>query len=80
MRKIWVGLLMGRIRSFWTKYSLFDERQHAYLKRKGTETAIPQLINAMESAREFSSDLYMSSWDMSKAFDNLSREMIHLSL
>jgi hypothetical protein len=34
----------------------------------------------MESAKEFCSDIYISSWDMSKAFDNLSREMILLSL
>ena len=80
MRKIWVGLIMGRIRSFWSKHSLIDERQHAYLRGKGTQTAIPQLINAMESAKEFKTDLFMSSWDMSKAFDNLSREMILLSL
>jgi hypothetical protein len=34
----------------------------------------------METAREYNTDLYISSWDMSKAFDNLSREMILLSL
>jgi hypothetical protein len=80
MRKIWVGLLMGRIRKFWSKHNLIDESQHANLRGKGTETAIPQLINAMEAAKEFSTDIYLSSWDMSKAFDNLSWEMIHLAL
>jgi hypothetical protein len=34
----------------------------------------------METAREYHTDIYISSWDMSKAFDNLSREMILLSL
>ena len=34
----------------------------------------------MEAAREFCTDLYMSSWDMSKAFDNLSREMLLVCL
>ena len=80
MRKIWVGLLMKRIKAFWAKHSLINDNQHAYLRGKGTETAIPQIINTMESAKEFSTDLYLSSWDMSKAFDNLSREMILLSL
>jgi hypothetical protein len=71
---------MNRIKNFWTTHGLLDERQHAYLKGKGTQTAIPQLINAMETAREFSTDIYMSSWDMSKAFDNLSREMLLICL
>ena len=62
------------------KYRLVNDNQHAYLRGKGTHTAAPQLINAMETAKEFCTDLYISSWDMSKAFDNLSREMILLSL
>jgi hypothetical protein len=80
MRKIWVGLITSKITSFLGKHSLIDAKQHAYLKGKGTQTAIPQIINALETAREYSTDLYISSWDMSKAFDNLSREMILLSL
>ena len=79
-RKIWMGLIMNRVRLFWTKHKLLDERQHAYLRGKGTQTAIPQFVNAMESAREFATDLYMSSWDMSRAFDNLSREMLMVCL
>jgi hypothetical protein len=79
-RKIWMGLIMDRVRSFWSKHQLLDERQHAYLRGKGTQTAIPQFINAMETAREFATDLFMSSWDRSKAFDNLSREMLLICL
>lgn len=71
-----MGLIMDKIRVFWSTHKLLDERQHAYLRGKGTQTAIPQFINAVEAAREFSTDLYMSSWDMSKAFDNLSREIL----
>jgi hypothetical protein len=80
LRKIWVALLTSRISKFLEKHALINAKQHADLRGKGTQTAIPQLINAMESAREFCSDIYISSWDMSKAFDNLSREMILLSL
>ena len=80
MRKIWVGLLTNRVTGFLRKYGLLSEKQHAYLRGKGTQTAIPQIINAMEAARETKTDLYLSSWDMSQAFDNLSREMILLSL
>ena len=79
-RKIWVGLITGRITSFLLKHNLINPSQQAYLRGKGTQTAIPQLINAFETAREYWTDLYISSWDMSQAFDNLSREMILLSL
>jgi hypothetical protein len=79
-RKIWVGLITNRISTFLMRHNLISDNQHAYLRGKGTHTAIPQLINSMETAREYCSDLYISSWDMSQAFDNLSREMILLSL
>ncbi len=80
MRKIWVGLVTNRISAFWDKFGLVNPSQHAYLRNRGTHTAIPQLINAMETAKEYNTDIFISSWDMSKAFDNLSREMILLSL
>jgi hypothetical protein len=80
MRKIWVGLITSHVTSFLMKYRLINDNQHAYLRGKGTHTAVPQLINAMETAKEYCTDLYISSWDMSKAFDNLSREMILLCL
>jgi len=73
MRKIWVGLITRKIASFWEKHKLINPSQHAYLRGKGTHTAIPQLINAMESAKEYNTDIFISSWDMSKAFDNLSK-------
>jgi hypothetical protein len=80
MRKIWVGLITSHVTSFLMKHHLINDNQHAYLRGKGTHTAVPQLINAMETAKEYCTDLYISSWDMSKAFDNLSREMILLCL
>jgi hypothetical protein len=80
MRKIWVGLITKKIGAFWDKFGLVNPAQHAYLRGKGTQTAVPQLINAMETAKEYNTDVFISSWDMSKAFDNLSREMILLSL
>ncbi len=74
------GLQTNHVSKFLSRHGLLNDKQHAYLRGKGTQTAIPQLINAMEAAREAKTDLYISSWDMSQAFDNLSREMILLSL
>jgi hypothetical protein len=75
-RKIWVGLIMGKIADFWSKHHLIDQAQHAYIRGKGTHTAIPQLTACLEGAKEFKSDIYISSWDMKRAFDSLGRRFI----
>ena len=59
-RKIWVGLIMGKIADFWSKHHLIDSAQHAYIRGKGTHTAIPQLTACLEGAKEFKTDIYIS--------------------
>ena len=49
MRKIWVGLIMEKIRRFWAKWELIDENQHGFIGGKGTHTAMPHIINCMET-------------------------------
>ena len=75
-RKIWVGLIMSRIADFWLDKGLIDPAQHAYIRNKGTHTAIPQLSNCLEGAKEYKTDIYISSWDMKRAFDSLGRKFI----
>jgi hypothetical protein len=43
---------------------------------KGTHTAIPILINCMETAKDFATDIYISSWDIQRAFDSLGPEFV----
>jgi hypothetical protein len=76
MRKIWVGLIMRKIASFWEKWNLVDQSQHAYLRGKGTHTVLPQLLNCLEGARDFKTSIYLSSWDMKKAFDSVGRKFL----
>jgi hypothetical protein len=71
LRKMWMGLIMQKIAEFWRKWSLLDESQNAYLQGKGTHTALSQLINALEGARNYSTSAYVSSFDISKAFDSV---------
>ena len=75
-RKIWVGLIMARIADFWSRWGLIDVAQHAYIRGKGTHTAIPQLSNCLEGARDYKTDIYISSWDMKRAFDSLGKKFI----
>ena len=76
LRKIWMGLIMRKIAEFWRKWGLLDESQNAYLQGKGTHTALSQLINALEGARNYSTSAYVSSFDMSKAFDSVGWKLL----
>ena len=79
-RKIWVGLIMKKIADFWLKWKLIDPAQHAYIRGKGTHSAIPQLTNCLEAAKDFKTSIYISSWDMKRAFDSLGKLFIIRSL
>ena len=76
LRKVWTGVIMEKIKIFWTKWGLMDERQHGFMGGKGTHTAIPILINSMETAKDFTTDMYLSSWDIKRAFDSLGMEFV----
>jgi len=76
LRKIWTGMIMGKMRDYWNKYGLIDENQHGFMGGKGTHTAIPIVLNCMEAAKDFATDLYMSSWDIKRAFDSLGPEYV----
>ena len=52
--------------------------QHGYLPHHGTDTANLQLINTLESAWKDLKPLYGCSWDMSRAFDSVSKPLIVL--
>ena len=75
-RKIWAGLFMKKIARFWEKHGLIDKAQHAYLRGRGTHTVLPQLLNCLEAARDFATNLYISSFDMKQAFDSVCRKFL----
>ena len=80
IRKIWAGLLMNKIRKCWDKWGLINSSQHGFMSGKGTDTAVPHLISLFESARQSHSPLYISSWDITRAFDSLGRETVMMAL
>jgi len=73
LRKLWTNIIVCRIKDIWGKVDLLSQNQHAFRARHGTDTATIQLINALEEARECASDLYISSWDMKRAFDSVAK-------
>jgi hypothetical protein len=76
LRKIWTGLIMDKLREFWKKWEMIDETQHGFMGGKGTHTAIPILINCMETAKDFATSIFLSSWDVRRAFDSLGPEVV----
>jgi hypothetical protein len=73
-RKIWAGIFLGRIQAFLDANKMLHPSQHGASRGAGTDTAAPILINALETAREWGSSVYISSWDVKRAFDSISRE------
>ena len=38
LRKVWVGLLLNKIRNTWDKWGLINEAQHGFMTGRGTES------------------------------------------
>ena len=51
-RKVWAGIIVARIQSFWSKWGLLHPSQHAYQAHRGVHTVLPQHISALEEAAE----------------------------
>ena len=80
LRKIWFNIIATKIKNTWEENSILEGTQYAYRKGRRCSNGIIQLINAIENAQDTGSELYISSWDIRRAFDSVSRPMILLSL
>ena len=79
LRKTWTGLITGTIMNILQKNRSLCPSQHAFLRRKGTDTATLQLVNILETAHADNQQLFGSSWDIRKAFDTVSKALIRLA-
>jgi hypothetical protein len=73
-RKVWSGIFLARMQLFLERNRVLHPSQHGASRGVGTDTAAPIFINALETAREWASAIYISSWDVKRAFDSISRE------
>ena len=73
LRKIWVAIFVQRIQQYVTDSGVLSPNQHAYLWGKGTDTAAVHLLHGLETAKEYATDLYLTSWDKKRAFDSVSK-------
>ena len=75
LRKLITGHLTRIISNFWVEHNILRPSSHAFIGKQGTHTAELQLLNALETAKEWKSRIYLASIDMKKAFDSLGRPL-----
>jgi hypothetical protein len=79
IRKIWVSIIVNKIQKYWVRHGLISASQHGTLEHHGTESALLQFRNVVEEARESCTDVYLSSWDIKRAFDRIPKHIIIFS-
>jgi hypothetical protein len=76
LRKIWVATMSDRIKWRWGRRQTVDPAQHGFLKGRGTDSALLATLNILETAKEWKSSLYMTSWDFKRAFDSVPKSLL----
>jgi hypothetical protein len=74
-RKAWISLILSKIRSVTKSLNMFNSAQHGYVPGRGTMSASILFINILESAKMDCGVSNRTSYDMSKAFDTVSKNI-----
>ena len=78
-RKCWTGMIINKIMKVIEENNVLCSAQQVSRCHRCTATANLIFKNALESAWENKTRIYGSSWDISKAFDSVSKDMIRLA-
>jgi Reverse transcriptase (RNA-dependent DNA polymerase) len=78
-RKLWTSILTYRIRSAWENFDMLDPSQHGFRANHGTNSALLLLVDPLEHARETHSACLVSSWDIRRAFDSISKPAFQMA-
>jgi len=79
IRKIWCKLLLHRILTVWGKHNALHRYQHGFIRGRNTMTASTLFINTLEDAIEKGQPLHTCTWDITKAFDSVSKNVMKLA-
>jgi Ulp1 family protease len=79
IRKIWCKLLLHRILTVWGKHNTLHRYQHGFIRGRNTMTASTLFINTLEDAIEKGQPLHTCTWDITKAFDSVSKNVMKLA-
>ena len=70
-RKVWFALILTKLRAAWARDELLHPAQTMFIKGRSMDMSVISLLNVLETAREMKSDVFLSSWDITKAFDRV---------
>ena len=70
-RKVWFALILTKLRAAWATDELLHPAQTMFIKGRSMDMSVISLLNVLETAREMKSDIFLSSWDITKAFDRV---------
>jgi hypothetical protein len=80
LRKTWGSIFVRRIQKKWNDEQLLQPNQFGSVKGKGTDGAVAEFLNAAETAKERATPLYITSWDIRRAFDSVAKPIVALAL
>ena len=78
-RKVMTSMIMYRIINVLTKYNVLQDNQAGFRAGYSTEVSLIQFINVLEQADTYKTPLRYTSYDISKAFDRPSKNLIRAS-
>ena len=79
LRKLWIWIHIRKIVCLWDTHLALNPNQHGFRRGHGTDSALIVHLNCMEHARLSQTPLFMSSWDIRRAFDSVSKEAMDAS-
>lgn len=79
--KIWEGVINVSLQKFFfTKYNIITESQYGFLKDKSTELALTDIKDTILTNIENRLYTLGQFLDLSKAFDSVQHDILHLNL
>ena len=79
LRKLWVWIIVRKIVRLWETHQALTPSQHGFRRGHGTDSALIVHLNCLEHARHTNTPLFLSSWDIRRAFDSVSKEVMDAS-
>ena len=79
VRKLWCKLLLKRILTVWQRHNVLHRYQHGFISGRSTMTASTLFINMLEDAIEHGRPLHTCTWDITRAFDSVSKNVMRIA-
>jgi hypothetical protein len=79
LQKAWISTFVKRIQKFWFENKILSDNQHGCLHRRSTSSALLQFIHTLETAYEHRSNVFIQSFDMSRAFDSVDKSLLEMA-